>query len=233
MVRITLEGSTSCSARCAQSPGCSRAHVRLLPGRQWPRLPARYLTPETRGGPECGRHSFVGTPVAPLLGIDAILFKSDDSDKRVGSGCEPRDVRSRHRRGSPLRRADLPAAQCGGEAANRTTGPPGCAKLHRCVGARNRPLAALAPGGHRSFPARGRIPSAGVAGAVRPGARGETSWPPRAGRWCGPLPSRCLAPDAGRPAAARTSPFASWKDGPYDDLRHQRSPGRGAQRDPR
>jgi len=33
---------------------------------------------------------------------------------------------------------------------------PGLVSLRRYVGARNRPLAALATGGHRSFPDRGR-----------------------------------------------------------------------------
>ena len=35
-------------------------------------------------------------------------------------------------------------------------GPPGLVRLRRFVGSRNRPLAALAPGGQRSFPGRGR-----------------------------------------------------------------------------
>ena len=48
--------------------------------------------------------------------------------------------------------------------------------LRRCVGSRNRPLAALAPGGQRSFPAAG-IPGGGFAGADFL-ARWETSWPP-------------------------------------------------------
>jgi hypothetical protein len=75
----------------------------------------------------------------------------------------------------------------------------GWVNLRRCVGSRNRPLAALTPGlARRSFPAAGVPLGAGCAGAVLLLCPLGTSWPARAGPRDGPLPARLWHLTAGK-----------------------------------
>ena len=67
--------------------------------------------------------------------------------------------------------------------------PPGFVRVRRCADSRNRPLAALAPAGQRSFPPRrAALRGAGCAGAAFVPAA-KTSCPPGDGLCAGP----CLA----------------------------------------
>ena len=70
--------------------------------------------------------------------------------------------------------------------------PPGWVSLRRCVGYRNRPLAALARAATDLLPVRGSVAGAGFAGAAVVPA-GRTSWLPGPAGDAGPS---CAAPAA-------------------------------------